>query len=105
MPSIPIPGGRRSKRIVSKKPARLVLSLDGVQRLVPCLIVDRSQEGFRLRSNFKLKRGQLVELIVDDPVNSVQCEVKWSDKARSGQEWEAGLRCSPVNIVSASLFE
>ena len=33
MPSIPIPGGRRSKRIVLKKPARLVISLDGVQEI------------------------------------------------------------------------
>jgi hypothetical protein len=92
VPSIPIPGGRRSKRIVLKKPARLVISLDGVQRLVPCLIVDRSQEGFRLRGNFKLKRGQLVELVVDDPVDSVPCEIIWIGKAGSEQAGQAGLQ-------------
>jgi hypothetical protein len=35
--------------------------------MFPCLIVDRSEEGFRLRGNFSLKRGQLIELVLDDP--------------------------------------
>jgi hypothetical protein len=43
--------------------------------MLPCLIVDRSPEGFRLRGNFRLKRGQIVELVADDPVDSVRCEV------------------------------
>jgi len=57
----------------------------------PCLIVDRSQEGFRLRCDFRLRRGQLVELVVDDPVNSVRCEVIWIGSAGSQQAGEAGL--------------
>ena len=65
--------------------------------MLPCLIVDRSQEGFRLRGSFKLKRGQLVELIVqDDPVDSVRCEVIWIGGAGSEQAGEAGVRAVVV---------
>jgi hypothetical protein len=59
--------------------------------MFPCLIVDRSQEGFRLRGDFRLRRGQLVELVVDDPLDSVRCEVIWIGKAGSKQAGEAGL--------------
>ena len=92
MPSFPVAHGRLSARVMSKKPARLVIHLGGVQKMFPCLIVDRSQEGFRLRGSFKLRRGQLVELVLDDPVDSVRCEVVWVGKAGSRQEGEAGLR-------------
>jgi len=43
--------------------------------MFPCLIVDKSQDGFRLKGNFRLRRGQLVELVLDDPVDSMRCEV------------------------------
>jgi hypothetical protein len=59
--------------------------------MVPCLVVDRSQEGFRLRGDLRLRRGQLVELVVDDPVNSVRCEVIWVGREGSEQAGEAGL--------------
>jgi len=89
--SSPIPGGRRSRRIATKKRASLVINLSG-QKMFPCLVVDRSQEGFRVKGNFRLKRGQLVELVVDDPVDSVRCEVVWIGRAGSEQEGEAGLQ-------------
>ncbi len=92
MPSVPIPGGRRSKRVVTKKRASLVINLRGVQKMFPCLIVDRSQEGFRLKGNFRLRRGQLVELVLDDPVDSLRCEVIWTGKAGSEEVVEAGLQ-------------
>jgi hypothetical protein len=60
--------------------------------MVPCLVVDRSQEGFRLRGDFRLRRGQLVELVVDDPVDSVRCEVIWIGRAGSEQAGQAGLQ-------------
>jgi hypothetical protein len=60
--------------------------------MLPCLIVDSSKQGFRLRGEFRLRRGQLVEVIVDDPVDSVPCEVIWIGKAGSKQEGEAGLQ-------------
>jgi len=92
MPSSPIHGRRRSNRIVTKKRASLVITLSGVQKMFPCLIVDRSQEGFRLRGNFRLRRGQLVEIVLDDPVDSLRCEVIWVGKPESQQVGEVGLQ-------------
>jgi len=92
MTSSPIHGRRRSNRIVTKKRASLVITLSGVQKMFSCLIVDRSEEGFRLRGNFRLKRGQLVELVLDDPVDSVRCEVIWVGKPESQQVGEVGLQ-------------
>jgi hypothetical protein len=61
--------------------------------MFPCLIVDVSQEGFRLRGDFRLRRGQLVELIIEDgPLASVRCEVAWVGKAGPGHKGEAGLQ-------------
>ena len=60
--------------------------------MFPCLIVDRSQEGFRLRGNFRLRRGQLVALVLDDRVDSVPCEVVWTGKPESQQVGEVGLQ-------------
>jgi len=60
--------------------------------MFPCLIVDRSQEGFRLRGSFRLKRGQLVELVLDDPVDSIRCEVIWIGKGELEQAGEVGLQ-------------
>src|SRR5205809_6988674 len=97
MPSSPIPGGRRSRRITTRQSASLVITLSGVQKMFPCLVVDRSQEGFRLRGNFRLRRGQLVELVLDDPVDSTRCEVVWTGKAESEEVGEVGLQ-----IVAAS---
>jgi hypothetical protein len=88
----PIPGGRRSKRIATKKRANLVIDQSGGQKMFPCLIVDRSHEGFRLRGNFRLRRGQIVELIADDPVESVRCEVIWVGRAGSHQEGQVGVQ-------------
>jgi hypothetical protein len=88
----PIPEGRRSKRVAGKKPARLVINLSGVQKMLPCIVIDRSQAGFRLRGDFRLRRGQFVELVLDDPMVSVRCEVIWVGKAGSGHEGEAGLQ-------------
>jgi hypothetical protein len=73
-----------------KKRANLVINLGGNQTMLPCLIVDKSQEGFRLRGNFNLRRGQLVEVVVDD-MDSVRCEVIWIGRAGLRQVGEAGL--------------
>ena len=92
MANPPIPGGRRSKRVVTKKRAMLVVNHHGHPTMLPCLIIDVSQEGFRLRGDFKLRRGQLVEVIAEDvPLSSLLCEVIWTGKSGSGREEEAGL--------------
>jgi PilZ domain len=101
MPSFSVRRNRRSARVISKSSARLVMNVGGVLKMSPCLIVDSSQEGFRLRASFNLRSGQLVELIVNDPVDSVRCEVIWVGKPGSKQEVEAGLQTVRNKTVGA----
>jgi len=92
MPTSPVPEGRRSKRIVSKKRASLVVNLQQNQTRVPCLVLDATDRGFRLHVNSRLKRGHVVELILDeDPLSAVRCSVVWIGKADSKQAGQVGL--------------
>jgi PilZ domain-containing protein len=92
MPSFPVPQGRRSKREMSKRRASLVINLNSNQKRFPCLVLDYSNEGFRLRGVRDLRRGQVVELILDEdtPIPE-RCSVVWVGKAGSKQEGEVGL--------------
>jgi hypothetical protein len=92
MPGFSVPQGRRSKRLMAKKPASLVINLGGNQKRFPCLVLDSSKEGFRLRGSFHLRRGQVVELILDEnPPIFERCSVVWVGKAGSKLEGEVGL--------------
>jgi hypothetical protein len=92
MPSSPDPERRRLKRLMSNRRASLVINLDRTPRRLPCLVLDCSREGFRLRGSFHLKRGQVVELILDEDMPSfVRCSVVWAGKPGSKQEGEVGL--------------
>ena len=90
MPTFPVPQGRRSTRVTSKKRASLVINLDRNPKRFPCLVLDSSKEGFRLRGSFDLRRGQVVELILDGEMPSPE-RVVWVGKAGSKQEGEVGL--------------
>ena len=86
------PKGRRSKRVLSKKRASLVITLNRNQKRLPCLVLDSSNEGFRLRGSFNLKRGQVVEIILDqEPLRSVHSRVVWIGTVGSKEEGEVGL--------------
>jgi PilZ domain len=92
MPSFRFHEGRRSIRVMSKRRASLVINLDRNQKRLPCLVLDSSKEGFRLRGSFHLRRGQVVEIILDeDPLRSIRCSVVWVGKSGSRQEGEVGL--------------
>jgi PilZ domain len=92
MPSFPVPQGRRSTRVISKRRASLVINLDCNPKRLPCLVVDSSKGGFRLRGSPGLRRGQVVELIVDEDMPSPErCRVVWVGKAGPKQEGEVGL--------------
>jgi PilZ domain len=92
MSAFSVPQGRRSKRVMSKRRASLVINLNSNQRRLPCLVIDYSKEGFRLRGGLNLRRGQVVELILDeDPPISERCTVVWVGIAGSKQESEIGL--------------
>lgn len=104
MPAIQPYKNRRSKRIVLKKSASLVINLERIPKRVPCLVVDSSAEGFRLKGAFGLKRGQVVEIIPDeDPLNIWKCHVIWIGKPGSRQEGQVGLQLlnPAVNLRSA----
>jgi len=71
----------------------LVINLDRKPKRLPCLVLDSSKEGFRLRGSFNLRRGQSVELILDEETVSPEwCRVAWVGKAGSKQESEIGLQ-------------
>ncbi len=92
MPTPPFPESRQLKRIVAKKRASLVVNLERNQMRIPCLVVDFSKRGFRLHGSFRLRRGQAVELILDEePLSAVRCSVVWIGKPGSKREGEAGL--------------
>jgi len=58
MPSFPVPKARRSKRVVSKLRGSLIINLDRKQERFPCLVLDSSKDGFRLRGTFHLRPGK-----------------------------------------------
>jgi hypothetical protein len=82
---------RRSLRLAARGPASVVLNLASRQKRVPCLVLDASKEGFRLRGNVNLRRGEMVELILDEGAFAGNCNVVWVGKAGSKHEGEAGL--------------
>jgi hypothetical protein len=92
MPSFPVLKGRRSNRVVSKLRGSLIINLDRKQERFPCLVLDSSKDGFRVRGSFHLRPGQLVEIILDeDPLDSLRCNVVWTGKAGSKYQGEVGL--------------
>ena len=92
MPSFPGPQSRRSKRTQLKRRASMVVDLDRKPKRLPCLILDSSNEGFRLCGSFHLRRNQVVEVVLEeDPLHAIRCRVVWFGKAKSKQEGEAGL--------------
>jgi PilZ domain len=92
MPSFRVPQRRRSTRVMSKRRASLVINLDRKPQRFPCLVLDSSKEGFRLRGSLDLRRGQVVELILNEDMPDPQrCSVVWVGKAGSDQEGEVGV--------------
>ncbi len=85
---------RQSKRVPTKVPGSLVVAPDYENlRRIPCLIIDVSPSGFRLRASGRLRRGQVVEVLSDsDPFTSLECRVIWVGKAGSKEQGEAGLQ-------------
>ena len=92
MPTSPGPEGRRFSREELHKRASLVVNRSGHEQSFSCVILDRSAEGFRVRGTSQLKRGEIVELILDeDPLKTLRCSVVWAGKAGSKYECEVGL--------------
>jgi hypothetical protein len=102
MATFPVPQGRCSKRVMTKRLASLVINLEREVKRLPCLVLDSSKEGFRLRGSFNLRRGQMVELILDEETPSPECcSVVWVGEAGSKQESEIGLQTRLGNRQAA----
>ena len=83
---------RRSERRPLQIPACVVTDPNRNPNRIPCLIVDFTTKGFRLRGNFNLSRGQVVQVILGhQPQISFHSRVVWVGKANSKQEGEFGL--------------
>ena len=84
---------RLSRRLALKEPASFVLHLQKYngrpEQRHPCLILDRSQNGFRLHGPVRLRPGQVVEVILGD--DTVKCVVVWVGKAGEKNQGDAGL--------------
>ena len=90
-PTPPASERRLLKRVVTKRRASVVVNVGSQPHRIPCLIVDSSPEGFRLRGGFRLKRGQVVEVIPEEELNAIRCSVVWIGKRGSKHEGEVGL--------------
>src|ERR1700739_985523 len=92
MPAFPVLECRRSKREISKKRASLVIDQQSTLKRFPCLVLDSSEEGLRLRGSFQLRRGQVVELILEENSSaSERCRVVWIGKPGSTLPGQPGL--------------
>ena len=88
-----LPERRGLKRTPLKKRASLIVKRGHHVQRIPCLILDNSQEGFKIGGTSLLKRGQFVELILEeDSSSTVPCKVLWVGKPGSKQGGEAGLQ-------------
>ncbi len=93
MPSRSLPERRRLKRTALKRRASLIVKHGRHAQRIPCLVLDNSEGGFRIGGASRLKRGQFVELILDEHASdTVLCRVMWVGKPESKQLGEAGLQ-------------
>jgi len=92
MPTPPVPENRRKTRVAAKKRASLIFDVHGSQTRMPCLVVDATESGFRLRVNCRLRAGQALELVLEeDPLSAFRCKVVWIGKTGSKQQGEIGV--------------
>lgn len=86
MPSFLASEQRRSKKIVTKKRGSVLVNLKGRVERFPCIVIDGSEDGLRLRGSFHLRRGQGVEVTFDDELMTVRCRVRWVRESEAGLE-------------------
>ena len=86
------PFKRSSERHSTKTHASLIVNFRGHLQRHPCLIVEISRGGYRLRGGFRVRRGQVVEVIPkDDPLSIAKCSVIWVGRDGTAQQGQAGL--------------
>jgi hypothetical protein len=84
---------RQLTRKTAKQRASLIIDHGRQAERIPCVILDSSQDGFKIGGASCLKRGEPVELIPDEHAsNTVPCRVRWVGRPGSQHGGEAGLR-------------
>ena len=92
---------RSSRGTLKKRGSLIVVNLKGNLERLPCVVLDKSQGGFRIRVSSRLRPGQAVEVALDeDASHSVRCNVVWTGKPGSGQEGQAGLQRENLPLVA-----
>ena len=90
---------RRMKRTALKKRASLIVKYGHHAQRIPCLILDTSKDGFKIGGASRLKRGQFVEIILDEHTSdTVLCRVRWVGKPGAKQGGEAGLQIKTGSV-------
>jgi hypothetical protein len=76
-----------------KERASVVVKRKRQEERIPCLILDSSPDGFRIGGTSRLKREQVVEVILENhPLQGVPCSVIWVGKPGTRREGEVGLQ-------------
>jgi hypothetical protein len=82
---------RRSTRSAAKAHVSLAINAQSHCEKLPCLIVDISEEGLRIRGNFGLKPGLVVGITPSEiPKLMTRCRVVWVSEP--GPDQETGLQ-------------
>lgn len=82
----------------------MVVNVASKQKRLPCLVVESSNEGYRVRASLPLRRGQTIELVFEeDWTLAACCNVVWVGKAGTKHEGEIGLET--VQAASATLSD
>jgi hypothetical protein len=71
---------------------------------VPCIVLDVSAKGLRIRSANRLSPGQIIDF-VSDGRNDLRCRVVWTGDVGSIQSGQAGLRITVRNAADATLIQ
>jgi hypothetical protein len=86
------PRGRRSQRVVTRMPVRLLVELHGQLNAYSAHALDISPQGLRIRTDASLKPGQTLQVVtVVASSSQLWSRVVWVGAPKSDREGEAGL--------------
>ena len=83
---------RQYPRTLMEKPLAVLFDFTGRGAAREALTVDLSQKGARIRTDIQLTRGQSVDLLAKDSVNTVPSQVVWVGNTGPDGVREIGLQ-------------
>jgi Tfp pilus assembly protein PilZ len=92
----PYPIARRSERIVTSLPVKLLTDVNGQRGEHVAYTLDISKGGVGIRTDAPLEPGQKVATILEsEHVPPLRCRVVWVSRSKTEQEIDAGLEFQP----------